>query len=218
MIRAANLRSGYIQDDVEQYLYELLPERDAVVSEMERYAEEHRVPIIGPAVARLLALLAEVSGAKRIFEMGSAVGYSTIWLARAAGPKGKVHYTDGDPANAQRAREYFRRAGVAKRIDVQVGDALELLKKTTGKFDLIFNDINKHQYPDAYRAALPKLRRGGLFITDNTLWSGKAARPASADDAATLGVQEFNRLVYASKELYPVLIPLRDGVTVCRKR
>lgn len=218
MIRAANLRSGYIQDDVEQYLYELLPERDAVANEMEHYAEEHRVPIIGPAVARLLALFTQVSGAKRIFEMGSAIGYSTIWLARAAGPKGKVHYTDGDPANAQRAREYFRRAGVAKRIDVQVGDALELLKKTSGKFDLIFNDIDKHQYPDALRAALPKLRRGGLFITDNTLWSGKAARPASADDARTLGVQEFNRLVYASKELYPVLIPLRDGVTVCRKQ
>ncbi len=218
MIRSENLRSGYIQDDVEQYLYGLLPERDAVISEMESYAEAHRVPIIGPAVARLLALCAQVSGAKRIFEMGSAIGYSTIWLARAAGPKGKVHYTDGDPANAQRAREYFRRAGVAKRINVQVGDALELLKKTPGKFDLIFNDVNKDQYPDALRAALPKLKRGGLFITDNTLWSGKAARPAAPDDAATLGVQEFNRLVYESKELYPVLIPLRDGVTVCRKQ
>jgi len=149
--------------------------------------------------------------------MGSAIGYSTIWLARAAGPKGKMHYTDGDPANAKRASEYFRRAGVAKRIHVGVGNALVLLKKTPGKFDLIFNDVDKHQYPDALRVALPKLRRGGLFITDNTLWSGKAARPAAPDDAATLGVQEFNRLVYASKELYPVLIPLRDGVTVCRK-
>ena len=218
MIRSENLRSGYIQDDVEQYLYELLPERDAVLGEMEKYADEHRVPIIGPAVARLLALLAQVSGAKRIFEMGSAIGYSTIWLARAAGPKGKVHYTDGDPANAQRAREYFRKAGVAKRIHVGVGDALELLKKTPGKFDLIFNDVDKHQYPDALKVALPKLKKGGLFITDNTLWSGKAARPAAPDDAATLGVQEFNRLVYASKELYPVLIPLRDGVTVCRKQ
>jgi caffeoyl-CoA O-methyltransferase len=218
VIRSENLRSGYIQDDVEQYLYELLPARDAVLSEMEAYAAEHRVPIIGPAVARLLSLCAQVSGAKRIFEMGSAIGYSTIWLARAAGPKGKVHYTDGDPANAQRAREYFRRAGVAKRINVQVGDALELLKKTPGKFDLIFNDVNKDQYPDALRVALPKLKRGGLFITDNTLWSGKAARPAATDDKATLGVQEFNKLVYASKELYPVLIPLRDGVTVCRKQ
>ena len=218
MIRSENLRSGYIQDDVEQYLYSLLPQRDVVISEMERYAEEHRVPIVGPAVARMLTLFAQVSGAKRIFEMGSAIGYSTIWLARAAGPKGKVTYTDGDPANAQRAQEYFRRAGVATRINVQVGDALELLKKTPGKFDLIFNDVNKDQYPDALRVALPKLKRGGLFITDNTLWSGKAALPAALDDAATRGVQEFNRLVYASKELYPVLIPLRDGVTVCRKQ
>jgi predicted O-methyltransferase YrrM len=217
VIRSSNLRSAFLQDDVEQYLYALLPERDEVIREMEAYAEEHRVPIIGPAVARLLSLFAQVSGAKRIFEMGSAIGYSTIWLARAAGPKGKVFYTDGDSANAQRAREYLQRAGVAKRINVQVGDALELLKKTSGKFDLIFNDVDKHQYPDALRAAVPKLKRGGLFITDNTLWSGKAARAATPDDKTTLGVQEFNRLVYASKELYPVLIPLRDGVTVCRK-
>ena len=217
MIRSENLRSGYIQDDVEQYLYELLPERDAVILEMEKYAEDHRVPIIGPAVARLLSLFAQTLNAKRIFEMGSAIGYSTIWLARAAGPRGKVHYTDGDPANAERARDYFRRAGVAKRINVGVGDALELLKKTPGKFDLIFNDVDKHQYPDALRAALPKLKKGGLFITDNTLWSGKAARPAAPDDKDTRGIQEFNRLVYSSKELYPVLIPLRDGVTVCRK-
>jgi caffeoyl-CoA O-methyltransferase len=217
MIRSENLRSGYIQDDVEQYLYQLLPERDAVVREMEDYAERNRIPIIGPAVARLLSLLVQVSGAKRIFEMGSAIGYSTIWLARAAGPKATVFYTDGDPEKARRAQENFHRAGVAKRIQVQVGDALELVKKAPGKFDLIFNDVDKHQYPAALKVALPKIRRGGLFITDNTLWSGKAARPAALEDKHTLGVQEFNRLVYASKELYPVLIPLRDGVTVCRK-
>jgi predicted O-methyltransferase YrrM len=100
---------------------------------------------------------------------------------------------------------------------VRVGNAHDLLQKTSGKFDLIFNDVDKHQYPESLRVALPKLRRGGLFITDNTLWSGKAARPAAPDDLQTRGIQEFNRLVYASKELYPVLIPLRDGVTVCRK-
>ena len=217
MIRTENLRSGYIQDDVEEYLYQLLPERDAVIAEIEDYAAQNRVPIIGPAVARLMALLVEVSGAKRIFEMGSAIGYSTIWLARAAGPKGKVIYTDGDPEKARRAKDYFRRAGVAKRVEVHVGNALELVKKAAGKFDLIFNDIDKHQYPAALRVALPKLRRGGLFITDNTLWSGKAARLAPPDDIHTQGIQEFNRLVYASKELYPVMLPLRDGVTVCRK-
>jgi caffeoyl-CoA O-methyltransferase len=217
VIRTENLRSGYIQDDVEEYLYELLPKRDPVITEIEDYAAKNRVPIIGPAVARLLTLLVEVSGAKRIFEMGSAIGYSTIWLARAAGPKAEVFYTDGDPEKARRAQDYFRRAGVAKRIRVQTGDALALMKKAPGKFDFIFNDIDKHQYPDALRTALPKLRRGGLLVTDNTLWSGKAARPAAADDKNTLGIQEFNRLVYASRDFYPVLIPLRDGVTVCRK-
>src|ERR1700682_6088463 len=201
-----------MNEDVEDYLYELLPQRDEVLSEMEEYAAQHSVPIIGPAVARMLALLVQISGAKRIFEMGSAIGYSTIWLARAAGPKAKVFYTDGEPEKARQARGYFQRAGVAGRIRVQSGDAITLLKKTPGTFDMIFNDIDKHQYPAAMRAALPKLRRGGLFITDNTLWSGKAARAAAAGDAATLGVQELNRMVYTSKKLFPVLIPLRDGV------
>jgi caffeoyl-CoA O-methyltransferase len=217
VIRTDNLRAAFMQDDVDAYIYKLLPARDDVVNEMEEYAAQNRIPIIGPAVARMLALFVQVSGAKRIFEMGSAIGYSTIWLARAAGPKGKVIYSDGDPEKAKRAKDYFRRAGVAKRIEVRVGNALELIKKAPGAFDLIFNDVDKHQYPDALHAALPKLRRGGLFITDNTLWSGKAARPAPPDDLDTQGVQEFNRLVYASKKIYPVLIPLRDGVTVCQK-
>src|ERR1700704_4224828 len=182
MIRTENLRSGYIQDDVEEYLYQLLPERDDVVREIEDYAALNRVPIIGPAVARLLTLFVQVSGAKRIFEMGSAIGYSTIWLARAAGPQAEVFYTDGNPEKVRRAQEYFRAAGVGKRIRVQVGDALELVKKTAGKFDFIFNDVDKHQYPDAMRAALPKLKRGGLFVTDNTLWSGKAAKPPEPED------------------------------------
>ena len=212
-----NFRSGFMQEDVEDYLYELLPARDSAINDMEAYAAEHDVPIIGPAVARLLALLVQVSGAKRIFELGSAIGYSTIWLARAAGSQADITYTDSDPENAKRASAYFKRAGVASRIDVQIGDALTLLKKSTGKFDLIFNDIFKREYPEAARLALPRLRRGALFITDNTLWSGKAARKAVADDADTKGVQELNRVVHESKELYSVLIPLRDGVTVCRK-
>ena len=217
MNRTDNLRSAFMQEDVDEYLYKMLPKRDEVLTEVEDYAAQNRIPIIGPAVARMLTLFVQVSGAKRIFEMGSAIGYSTIWLARAAGPKGKVVYTDGDPEKARRAKDYFRRAGVAKRIEIRVGNALELVKKAPGTFDLIFNDVDKHQYPDALHAALPKLRRGGLFITDNTLWSGKAARPAPPDDVDTQGVQEFNRLVYASKKIYTVLIPLRDGVTVCQK-
>jgi caffeoyl-CoA O-methyltransferase len=201
--------------NVEKYIYKLLPKRDAVVAEMERYAEKHDVPIIGPAVARMLYLLTQISGAKRIFEMGSAIGYSTIWLARAAGPKAEIYYTDGDPANAQRARNNFRRAGVEKRIRVMTGDALKLIDRTRGKFDMIFIDVNKQQYPATLRKALPRLKSGGLLVTDNTLWSGRVTRKAK--DAATRGVQRFNREIYASRKLFPVIIPLRDGVAVCRK-
>jgi caffeoyl-CoA O-methyltransferase len=201
---------------VEKYLYGLLPARDAVLQEMERLARKKDIPIVGPAVGRLLALLVKISGAKRIFEMGSAIGYSTIWLARAAGRGAEVFYTDGNPANAEKARAYFQRAGVARRIRVRVGDSLKLLQRAPGKFDLIFIDVDKHQYPAALRKALPRLRKGGLLVTDNTLWSGRVTQRAK--DAATRGIQEFNRRTYHSKSLFPVLIPLRDGVTVCQKQ
>jgi predicted O-methyltransferase YrrM len=209
-----NSSSAFTSRAVEEYLYGLLPRRDAVLAEMERYAAKHNVPIIGPAVARLLALMVEVSGAKRIFEMGSAIGYSTIWLARAAGRGAEVFYTDGDPANAERAAKYFRGAGVRDRIRILTGDSIELLKRTPGKFDLIFNDVDKEQYPEVFRTALPRLKRGGLLIADNTLWSGKVAR--AVRDAETRGIQRFNRLTYASRELHTVIVPLRDGVTIAR--
>jgi caffeoyl-CoA O-methyltransferase len=213
--RTASMGGGFTDAAVDAYLYDILPPRDAVVAEMERYAREHQVPIIGPAVARLLYLLARTSGAQRVFEMGSAIGYSTIWLARAAGPSAEIFYTDGNPENARRAEDYFQRAGVRKRIRVMVGDAMESLAATRGKFDMIFIDVDKHQYPAALVKALPRLRHGGLLITDNTLWSGKVTRAAA--DANTRGVQRFNQMVYASNELFPAMIPLRDGVTVCRK-
>ena len=202
--------------NVEKYIYDILPARDAVLADMERLARQRDIPIIGPAVGRMIYLLAQICGAKRIFEMGSAIGYSTIWLARAAGPRAEIYYTDGDPSNARRANEFFERAGVDKRITVMTGDALAMIDRTKGKFDLIFIDVDKHQYPAALRKALPRLKSGGLLLTDNTLWSGRVARRAK--DANTRGVQEFNRAVYSSKELFPVLIPLRDGVTVCRKK
>lgn len=206
---------GILNSKVEEYLAGLLPKRDAVISEMELYAKRHDVPIIGPAVARSIFLLAQIAGAKRIFEMGSAIGYSTIWLARAAGPEAEVYYTDGDSANAARARGYFKRAGVEHQIQIMTGDAVNLIDQIPGEFDLIFIDVDKHQYPEALRKAVPRLRSGGLLITDNVLWSGKVT--AKAKDPQTRAIQQFNELIYSSHELFPVIIPLRDGVAVCRK-
>jgi caffeoyl-CoA O-methyltransferase len=200
---------------VEKYIYDILPAREAVLADMEKAAAREHIPIVGPAVGRLFYLLAQISGARRIFEMGSAIGYSTIWWAQAAGPNAEIYYTDGDPKNALRAREFFRRAGVDKRIRVMTGDALAMLDRVRGNFDLIFIDVDKHQYPAALKKAVPRLKRGGILVTDNTLWSGRVTR--KPDSAATRGVQEFNRLVYGMKNLFPAMIPLRDGVTVCRK-
>lgn len=213
-----NLRSAFTDGAVEQYLYNLLPASHPVLAEMERYAAKHDVPIIGPAVARLLALLVKIAGAKRIFEMGSAIGYSTIWLAQAAGPSGRVYYTDGDPEKARRAGAYFKRAGVANRITILVGDSATMLARTPGKFDLIFCDVDKHQYPAVFRKALPRLKRGGLLLADNVLWSGRVAQPANRADANTGGIQQFNRLLFSARKLEPVIVPFRDGVAIARKR
>jgi caffeoyl-CoA O-methyltransferase len=209
--------AGITTPEVEDYLYALLPPRDAILREMERYAAKHHVPIVGPACGRLLYQLACLARARRVFEMGSAIGYSTLWLAHAVGPQGTVYYTDRDPANARRAEASLRRAGVLKRVRILVGDALHLLAATRGKFDLIFNDVDKTQYLQALRLAVPRLRRGGLFITDNVLWHGCAAHPAARGDTATRVIQRFNRMLYRSPQLFTTILPLRDGFAVAVK-
>lgn len=209
---------NFTEAHVEKYIYGILPKRDAVLAEMESYAKKNKVPIVGPAVGRMLALLVELTSAKRIFELGSAIGYSTLWMARAAGPDAEIHYTDGSAENNNRAKQYLLRAGVADRVHLHLGDALTHLDATPGEFDIIFNDVDKEGYPEVFRKAVGRVRSGGLFITDNTLWSGRVARKAKASDRNTRAIQQFNKMCYASKDLFPVLVPLRDGVLICRKR
>ncbi len=207
---------GVTNEAVETYLYGLLPERDTVQVEQEKQAEKRDIPIVGPAVGRVFYQLAKLIGARTVFEMGSAIGYSTIWWARALGEGGRVVYTDGDPKKAEEARGYFKRAGVLPSIDVKVGDALEILSEQKNEsYDIIFNDVDKQDYPRVFKLAVPRLRRGGLFVTDNVLWSGKVAK--SNPDASTKAILEFNKLLYGSKELFTTILPLRDGVAVAMK-
>ena len=203
-------------EKIEQYFHELLPERDAVLREMEEQAEKRHIPIVGPAVGRLFFQLAHLIGARTVFEMGSAIGYSTIWWARAVGESGRVIYTDSDPANAAEARGYLRRAGVLERVEIRVGNALELLAEETGPFDIVFNDVNKQDYPRVLPLARERVRKGGLFLTDNTLWHGRVVEPPPHSEA-TRAVMEFNRALYASPDFYTTLLPLRDGVSLALK-
>jgi len=198
---------------VDDYLYSMLPQRDPVLAEMEDYATQHDVPIVGPAVARVLQQLAIMINARTVFELGSAIGYSTIWWAQAVGESGRVIYTDGDRKNAERARSYFQRAGVTSRITIHTGDALEFLSEQKQEFDIIFNDVDKEDYPRVLRLVPPRLRKGGLFITDNVLWSGRVA-DKNATDARTKAILEFNRKLYDSTEFYTTILPIRDGLAV----
>lgn len=202
---------------VDDYMYSMLPKRDEVLVEMEDYAAKNKVPIVGPAVARVLQQLALTIAAKTVFELGSAIGYSTIWWAQAVGEKGRVIYTDGDSKNAERARGYFERSGVSKRITLHTGDALEVLSEQKEQFDIIFNDVDKEDYPRVLRLISPRLRQGGLFITDNVLWSGRVAEK-NPKEPRTKAILEFNRLLYGSKDFYTTILPIRDGLAVALKK
>ena len=207
----------------ERYMYSVLPERDEVLKEMEAVAAQRNIPIVGPAVGRLLYQLARMIGANTVFEMGSTNGYSTIWWARAVGDGGEVVYTDGNRKNAEEAGGYIERSGCGTRVRMLVGDALELLSEEKREFDIIFNDVDKEDYPRVLRLVGPRLRKGGLFVTDNTLWSGKVAdavlhdRPGHEVEETTNAIVEFNKQLYASKEFFTTIIPLRDGVSVAMK-
>lgn len=205
-----------VHEDIESYLHRIAPEREGVLAEMEGEAARRSFPIIGPLVGRLLGGLARAAGARRVYEMGSGFGYSTYWFAQAVGPEGRVWHTDGSAENSARARDYLERAGLADRVTFATGDARELIAAEDGPFDILFCDIDKHQYPDVPDLALSRLRRGGLLVFDNMLWYGRVAdeEPETDDDR---GVLELTRRLTSDPSLDTSVIPLRDGVSISVK-
>jgi predicted O-methyltransferase YrrM len=204
-----------VSKTVDAYLLSLLPERDPVLQKMEEYALDRKFPFIGPLVGQLLSILTTSIHAKRIFELGSGFGFSAVHFARGLPAEGKVICTDGDPENAKAAQRFFAEAGLSDRIDFRVGDAVSVLSEYDGPFDIILMDIDKEGYPEGFRAAWPKLRVGGLFISDNMLWHGRVWSDDHA--ASTEGVRELTRLLYSTKNARTTILPLRDGVAVTLK-
>jgi caffeoyl-CoA O-methyltransferase len=188
---------------------------DAVLGEMQRKGEERSFPIVGPQVGRLLEVVARSIGARRVLELGSGFGYSAFWFARAVGEGGRVTLTEGSAEQAAEAKDHLARAGFADRVRIEVGDALELAPRA-GEQDVVFNDVDKHSYPQAFEVARPLLRRGGLFLSDNMLWRGSVLEPRSAD-AATRGVLDLTRRLQEATDFLTVILPVRDGVSVSLK-
>ena len=198
--------------EVHKYLMEMTPERPPVLREMEAYASAQGFPIIGPLVGRLLYQLALVTGAGKIFEMGSGFGYSAYWFSLACRSRGEIIMTDGDKNNKHRALDYFKQASLQSRFDFHVGDARRILMNTDGPFDIILNDIDKEQYPETIDIVAPKLRKGGLFITDNLIWSGKVCQ--EKPDQTTGAIIEFTRRLYRDKRFFTTIMPVRDGISL----
>jgi len=206
-----------VNPKIEEYMRGLLSRYDEpVLLEMEAEAERSGFPIINRLVGVTVELLARSVGAGRVFELGSGYGYSAYWFCRAVGPLGEVHCTDGDPENEKKALDYLGRAGLVEPIRWHVGEAVATLESTDGEFDVIYDDIDKVGYPDAWRAARERISVGGLYLCDNVLWSGRVTGEELPEDErqdwSTQAILEHNRLIAEDERYVSAIIPTRDGV------
>jgi len=202
---------------VERYLQALASGDDEeVLIEMEEYARERGFPIVGRLCGRFLEVMARSINAKRIFEMGSGYGYSAYWFSRATGPDGEIHLTDMDPENEKRALDYLSRVGLDGPIDYHVSSAFDAFNETSGEFDIVYCDIDKHEYPQAFELAKPRVRVGGLYMCDNMLWSGRVTgeEPDDSNPELTRTIDTANKLITADPDFRSFILPIRDGV-VC---
>ncbi len=201
--------------EIHDYIHELLPRRGKVLEEMEAYAEEHNFPIVGPHAGRFLRQLSDLKKPKTIFEMGSGFGYSAIWMLGGTATA-RIICTESNEENVQKGLEWMKKAGIIERVTYHTADAFRVISQTAEKFDMIFNDVDKEQYPEAFSVALAKLQPGGLLVTDNVLWDGRVADPDN-NDPSTKAVREYNRLMFETPGVYSCLIPIRDGLGVTIK-
>jgi predicted O-methyltransferase YrrM len=203
-----------VAPEIEDYLRRLYEEGDPVQREMEALAAERGFPIVGPLVGRHLQVLVRAIRARRVFELGSGYGYSAYHFARAMDGEGEVHCTELSEENVRLAEGFLRRAGLWDRVTYHREEAAAALRRVGGTWDVVYNDIDKDGYPETVELAHARLRPGGLFITDNVLWSGRVLEGADDGSPATRGVREFTRRLFAHRGFRAVVDPTRDGVAV----
>ena len=200
-----------VNPQVERYMRSLLERYDEpVLLEMEAQAERRSFPAVGRTVGVTLELLARSIGAKRVFELGSGFGYSAYWFARAVGGDGEIHCTDGDPTLVAQGKTFLSDAGLGRRVVWHVGDALGSFAEVEGSFDVVFVDIDKTEYPEAWRAASGRIRPGGLYLADNTISAGTGNVFGVGDVADAM--REHNGLIAEDERYVSTIIPTREGV------
>ena len=203
-----------IQREQAEYLDKLLPLSDPLLTEMESYAAEHRVPIADREVALFLEITARVINARRALECGMAIGYSVIHLLRGMPEDGRVVTIDPSEEMIKAAEGYLSQAGVRERTQIEKGYALEVIPRVNGTFDLIFIDAVKEEYRGYLDLALPKLRPGGVVICDNLLWGGQVAGEIRSEDqkTSTQALRDFNRYFVSHPQLRAEVLAVGDGL------
>jgi predicted O-methyltransferase YrrM len=214
--------SQIVPDPIERYLAALNERPDAVADRVAQEGRDRGVPVVHAETGRLLHLLALASGAKRILEIGTAVGHSTIWLARALPPDGMLISIDRDASRAAEARANLERAGVADRVSVMVGEASRLVHKVAGPFDLIFQDADKSDYALLLDRLISLVRPGGLLVTDNALWDGEVVpgyvqKPRRSRESVE-AIVAYNRRLSSDERLFTMILAVGDGVAVSVRR
>jgi len=211
-----------VPDAIERYLSGLNCAGDGVLDDIARGNETRGLPLVDAEVGALLRVLATAINASRILEIGTAIGYSGIWLAGALPANGMLITMEMNEERAREARENFARAGLADRVSVVVGDAQLKLSKVSGPFDLIFQDGSKQLYSPLLDRLVALLRPRGLLVTDNVLWDGEVApgfvESPKRDRADTQAIADYNARVAAHPALLSSIVPLRDGLSLAVKR
>ena len=209
-------KGAILHAEQESYIERLLPPRDPVLREIEEYAGREDVPISDPEVGRFLTIMVRATGARLILEIGAAIGYGAICLARG-GPEARVVSVDVDPGRLAMARRYVEKAELANRVELIEGDVFDVLQRLPGAFDLVYIDADKMQYRRYLDQVLPRLRVGGVILIDNLLWSGHVAAPPEEEDRSADALRAFNGYLMMHPQLQAVVIPLGDGMGVATK-
>lgn len=199
-----------LQREQAEYLDQLLPQTDRLLTEMEAYAAEHRVPIADREVAAFIEITARASGAKKALEIGMAIGYSVVHLARGMGEGSLVVTIEPSDQMINAASGYLERAGLADLVRIERGKALDVMPRLNETFDLLFIDAVKEEYKHYLDLGLPKLRSGGVVIVDNLLWGGKVA--GDDTETSTVALREFNVYFINHSQLRSVVLPVGDGL------
>ena len=207
--------------DLDKYILDHIDEEDPVLQELDR---ETHLKVLGARMlsghlqGQVLTMLSKMIQPERILEVGTFTGYSAICLAKGLTKTGKLITIEMDDELESFSKKYFEKAGLTDKIEQRIGRALEIIMEIDGPFDLVFLDADKKEYTEYFRLVFDKLRTGGIIIADNTLWSGKVLKTPAIDDDQTKGIIAFNEMIKNEKRVEKVILPLRDGMTIIRKK